>query len=170
MKPHKIYASDLDNATLDQFYRALEQDFCVRGALMPDAHLGYSLPIGAVVATSGVILPSWVGYDIGCGMCAVPTSFDGDQVRRQATQIFAAIYRAVPVGFSHNRNDTPWDYQHIARTPVVDRLLAKNGLKQLGSLGSGNHFIEIGSDESGGSGLLSTPARATLATVLQATT
>ncbi|MFO7813104.1 MAG: RtcB family protein [Pelovirga sp.] len=148
MKPHKIYATDLDNATLDQFYRALEQEFSVRGALMPDAHLGYSLPIGAVVATAGVILPSWVGYDIGCGMCAVPTSFDGDKVRRQAKPIFAAIYRTVPVGFSHNRSDTPWDYQHIPRTPVVDRLLAKNGLKQLGSLGSGNHFIEIGCDES----------------------
>lgn len=147
MKPHKIYATDLDNATLDQFYSALEQDFSVRGALMPDAHLGYSLPIGAVVATRGVILPSWVGYDIGCGMCAVPTSFTSDQVRQQAKHIFTAIYRSVPVGFSHNRSDTPWDSARIPRTSLVDGLLAKNGRKQLGSLGSGNHFIEIGIDE-----------------------
>ncbi len=147
MKPHKIYATDLDSATLDQFYSALDQDFSVRGALMPDAHLGYSLPIGAVVATAGVILPSWVGYDIGCGMCAVATSFTSNQVHQQAQQIFAGIYRAVPVGFSHNRRNTPWDYNHIPRTPLVNALLAKNGMKQLGSLGSGNHFIEIGIDE-----------------------
>ncbi len=147
MKSHKIYATDLDRATLDQFYSALDQDFSVRGALMPDAHLGYSLPIGAVMATAGVILPSWVGYDIGCGMCAIPTSFNGDQVRRQAEGIFAAIYRAVPVGFSHNRCAASWDYSHIPRSSLIDALLAKNGLKQLGSLGSGNHFIEIGSDQ-----------------------
>lgn len=148
MKPHKIYADDLDNATLEQFFSALEQPFSVRGALMPDAHLGYSLPIGAVVATRDAILPSWVGYDIGCGMCAVPTSFAATQVRAASRDIFDAIYRAVPVGFAHNRQPTPWDDAlRLPRTAVVDKLLAKNGYHQLGSLGSGNHFIEIGADE-----------------------
>lgn len=147
MKPHKIYAVDLDDATLEQFYSALRQGFSIRGALMPDAHLGYSLPIGAVIATDGVILPSWVGYDIGCGVCAVPTSFSPSQVRRQGREIFSAVYRAVPVGFKHNRQATAWDFSRIPRTPLVDGLLAKGGLRQLGSLGSGNHFIEIGRDE-----------------------
>lgn len=147
MKPHKIYADDLDNATLDQFYSALEQPFSVKGALMPDAHLGYSLPIGAVIATRGVILPSWVGYDIGCGMCAVPTSFPAQQVHSRAQKIFDAIYRTVPVGFAHNRQPTAWDAAQLPRTAVVDKLLEKNGYHQLGSLGSGNHFIEIGADE-----------------------
>lgn len=147
MKPHKIYAEDLDNATLDQFYSALDQPFSVRGALMPDAHLGYSLPIGAVIATREMILPSWVGYDIGCGMCAVPTSFQPAQIRASAQAIFDGIYRVIPVGFAHNRQPTTWDASRLPRTKVVDDLLAKNGFHQLGSLGSGNHFIEIGEDE-----------------------
>ena len=70
MKPHKIYGDAIEQNALDQFESAMEQDFVVRGALMPDAHLGYSLPIGAVVATRDYVLPSWVGYDIGCGMPA----------------------------------------------------------------------------------------------------
>lgn len=147
MKPHKIYAEDLDNATLDQFYGALDQPFSVRGALMPDAHLGYSLPIGAVIATREMILPSWVGYDIGCGMCAVPTSFPPTQVRAGAQAIFNGIYRVIPVGFTHNRQPTAWDAARLPRTKVVEELLAKNCYLQLGSLGSGNHFIEIGEDE-----------------------
>ena len=48
---------------------------------MPDAHMGYSLPIGAAIATKGVVVPAWVGYDIGCGMCALPTTFDEVGVR-----------------------------------------------------------------------------------------
>ena len=64
----KIFGEKLDQGALDQFYSAMNQPFAVRGALLPDAHVGYSLPIGAVVATEGIILPSWVGYDIGCGM------------------------------------------------------------------------------------------------------
>jgi len=65
-KEHTIFGTDFDGGTLDQFYSALDQPFTVKGALMPDGHLGYSLPIGAVMATDGVIVPAWVGYDIGC--------------------------------------------------------------------------------------------------------
>ena len=68
MKQVKIYAEHLEPTALEQFESAMEQDFSVKGALMPDAHTGYSLPIGGVVATDGVIVPAWVGYDIGCGM------------------------------------------------------------------------------------------------------
>lgn len=147
MKPHHIFAAAPDAATLEQFYTALEQDYAVRGALMPDAHLGYALPIGGVVATLDVIVPAWVGYDIGCGMCAVPTSFQAGDIRRQAEAIFAAIYTAVPVGFHHNTQETAWRHEHYPRSPFLSTLFAANGLKQLGSLGSGNHFIEIGCDE-----------------------
>lgn len=147
MKPHKIFAGDIDTTALEQFYRALEQDFVVRGALMPDAHPGYALPIGAVVATDGVILPAWVGYDIGCGMCAVPTSFAKTEVKAQAAAIFTGIYRAIPVGFKHNRTDSLWQPPQRSTSKIAQAIFARNGRKQLGSLGSGNHFIEIGSDE-----------------------
>nr|WP_320113835.1 RtcB family protein [uncultured Desulfuromonas sp.] len=147
MKPHHIFADAPDGATLDQFYTALKQEFTVRGALMPDAHLGYALPIGGVVATQDVIVPAWVGYDIGCGMCAVPTTFAAQEIRRQAEAIFNAIYRVVPVGYHHNRHETAWHHEHYPCSPFLGTLFAENGLRQLGSLGNGNHFIEIGSDD-----------------------
>ncbi len=148
LKPHRIFGRDIEHAALDQFYSAMRLDSVVRGALMPDAHLGYSLPIGAVVATRDLVYPAWVGYDIGCGMCAVPTSFAADKIRRQRETIFGAIYRAIPVGFNHNRSDSAWaEAGRLPRTSFLDETFRKNGLQQLGSLGSGNHFIEIGTDE-----------------------
>jgi len=149
MKPHKIFAEAIEESALEQFYSAMEQDFVVRGALMPDAHMGYSLPIGAVVATDGAVVPAWVGYDIGCGMCAVPTSFALADVEANGEAIFRSIYRGVPVGFNHNKVDAHWDHAHLPRTEAMAAIFNKNGLRQIGTLGGGNHFIEIGSDESG---------------------
>jgi tRNA-splicing ligase RtcB len=149
-KPHRIFAESLEQGTLDQFESAMNCDFAVRGALMPDAHFGYSLPIGSVVATSGVIVPAWVGYDIGCGMCALPTTFDSREVKSGAKKIFSDIYKSLPVGFAHNRGPTPWpEGKKLPRTPVLQRIFSDDGLKQIGSLGGGNHFAEIGADESG---------------------
>lgn len=148
-KPHRIFAESLEQGALDQFESAMNCDFAVRGALMPDAHFGYSLPIGAVVATSGVIVPSWVGYDIGCGMCALPTTFDKDEVRSRAKRIFGDIYESLPVGFAHNREPTPWpEGERLPRTPALRKIFEAGGLTQIGSLGGGNHFAEIGADES----------------------
>ena len=145
---NKIYAENLEQGALDQFTDALAHPAVLRGALMPDAHAGYTLPFGAVVACRDMIFPSFVGYDIGCGMCALPTSFDVRQVRENAKSIFDGIYRDVPVGFSHNQKDSVWEGESaLPRTPDMQRIFDKNGLRQLGSLGGGNHFIEIGADE-----------------------
>ena len=65
------YAIDIDKGTLSQFEECYKNDFVVSAALMPDAHLGYAAPIGAVLVTKGNIVPAWVGFDIGCGMIAV---------------------------------------------------------------------------------------------------
>lgn len=149
-KPYKIFAEVLEQEALNQFESAMQQPFVVRGALMPDAHAGYSLPIGAVVATDGVVLPAWVGYDIGCGMCALPTTYDADTIREKAKEIFDGIYKAVPVGFSHNARDTEWaDSNTLPRTERMQEIFDKNGLRQLGTLGGGNHFAEVGEDETG---------------------
>ncbi len=141
-----IYAEPADGKALSQFHDAMKQPFAVKGALMADAHAGYSLPIGGVVATRGVVVPAWVGYDIGCGMCAVPTTFDPGAVRSRAQQIFKGIYDVVPVGFKHNTAPTPWSWEHFPMTATLRGMFQQNGLKQLGSLGGGNHFIEIGAD------------------------
>jgi len=147
-KPTKIYAEVLEDTALEQFNSAMAEDYAVRGALMPDAHTGYSLPIGAVVATEDHILPSWVGYDIGCGMCALSTTFDPVGVRLHAQEIFNKIYEAIPTGPKNNSSPTesslnPDDLSDIGRE-VFDK---RGGFFALGSLGGGNHFIEIGEDQ-----------------------
>lgn len=146
-RDYHIYAEPVDGKALSQFHDAMKQPFAVKGALMADAHAGYSLPIGGVVATRDVIVPAWVGYDIGCGMCAVPTTFDCGVLRRKSRQIFDGIYEAVPVGFKHNKTPTSWDWEGHSMTAKLRRLFKPSGLQQLGSLGGGNHFIEIGSDQ-----------------------
>ncbi|SDE66453.1 RtcB family protein [Desulfuromonas thiophila] len=146
--PYHIFASNVEEAALRQFESALQQPFTLRGALMPDAHSGYALPIGAVVATAGVVVPAWVGYDIGCGLCALPTSFSRTAVQQVAGALFKALYQSIPVGFAHNRADTPWPAAaSLPASPFLRQLFGQGGLRQLGSLGSGNHFIEIGHDE-----------------------
>lgn len=146
-KPYHIFAENIEPEAEAQFLSAMEQPFSVKGALMPDAHTGYTLPIGGVVATRDVILPAWVGYDIGCGMCALQTDFDPDALSYHIDSIYKEIYRRIPTGFSHHRHPVEWDYQELERTPVLERIFEKKGLLQLGTLGSGNHFIEIGMDE-----------------------
>lgn len=148
MNPYKIFADVLEDGALQQFTEAMAQPFVIRGSLMPDAHQGYSLPIGAVVATDNFVVPAWVGYDIGCGMCAVPTSFTRKNVELHGQDIYQGILRSIPVGFSHNQKDTAWDHAGLPRTAEMAEIFNKNGLRQLGSLGGGNHFIEIGHDES----------------------
>jgi tRNA-splicing ligase RtcB len=143
-KPYRIFAEYVEQTALDQFELAMNQDCVVRGSLMPDVHTGYALPIGAVVATRDIIFPSWVGYDIGCGMLALETSFDPQLVRRHARDIFDAIYRDVPVGFNSNNYIVP--NVELDSMPVSDALSAilATNRNQLGSMGGNNHFIEIG--------------------------
>ncbi len=148
MKPHKIYAKDLEQNVLDQFYSALEQDYAVKGALMADAHLGYSLPIGGVIATNDVIVPAWIGFDIGCGCIAVRTPLKKQDIEKHRNAIFKSIYEYVPVGFNHNKtpNMSFLISEHIMSDFLEKMFVMKNGSHQVGTLGGGNHFIEIGYD------------------------
>lgn len=149
-KPYKIYADihALESEAIDQFVKAMNLDCVVQGALMPDAHSGYTLPIGSVIAVKDKVFPSFVGYDIGCGMCAVPTTFDLEGVRANAKAIFDQIYRDVPTGFDHNKAAADWSYNGPVSEFVKSEIIAKGAPgKQIGTLGGGNHFIEIGHDE-----------------------
>ena len=150
IKPYKIYAEVLEQGAIDQFKSYLEKDWVVQGALMPDAHTGYGLAIGGVVACKDVVSPQAVGYDGGCGMLAIPTSFNVDDIRAFSKDIFEGIYSAIPTGFNHNAEPTVCtSLNGLDRTGVIDTLITGGAFKQLGSLGSGNHFIEIGVDEEG---------------------
>lgn len=146
MKPIKIFSDSIEELALQQFHAAMKQPYAVQGALMPDAHAGYAMPIGGVISTDDVIVPAWIGFDIGCGMCAVKTTFNANKIRANAKRIYDQIYRDIPVGFAHNKraaNFTPTQNP----TPATNKILDAGGRNQIGSLGSGNHFIEIGVDE-----------------------
>lgn len=146
-KPIKIYAENIEEEALNQFYEAMKQDYIVKGALMPDAHVGYSLPIGGVVATDGVIVPAYVGYDLGCGCCAIQTTFKKEDIELNRDKIFNQIYRDIPTGYNHNKYGSNWNSSNLfPRSKMMDEIFDKlGGYKQMCSLGSGNHFQEIGS-------------------------
>jgi len=122
--------------------------------LMPDVHQGYGMPIGGVIATKGVVIPNAVGVDIGCGMCAVKTSLTG-LTQEQIKQIFggskeykSGIRTRVPVGFNHHSKTQIWEgFDFAPDIPIIQQEL-NSARKQLGTLGGGNHFIELqkGSD------------------------
>ncbi|HEY9625249.1 MAG TPA: RtcB family protein [Crinalium sp.] len=117
-------------------------------ALMPNVHLGKGALVGSVVATKDAIVPAAVGVDIGCGMCAVQTPYAADQLEGKLKQIRLDIEAAIPVGFNDNKNVdktvTNWQgwRQFKDLHPGVQKLESK-AMKQMGSLGGGNHFIEV---------------------------
>jgi len=147
-KQFKIYSDNIEDSAMRQFVDAMEQECVVRGALMPDAHTGYTLPIGGVIATKDMIFPSFVGYDIGCGVCALKTEIKKNEIEPHRENIFNSIYRVIPTGFNKNERKEDWYYSNIPMTETLrKRMSDSGGLSQLCSLGGGNHFIEISYDE-----------------------
>lgn len=149
VKTHTIYGKEnIEEGALDQFYEALDQPHTVKAALMPDAHQGYTLPIGCAIATEGYIFPSYVGYDIGCGMSAM--KFDWSAWGLIHSQnLYDRIKQRIPVGFKYNDRDQQIR-PLLEEMPATDELKSRfldNGLRQAGTLGGGNHFIELGYDE-----------------------
>lgn len=150
-KPIKMWLDDIEPGTLDQARNLANLPFIHKHvALMPDAHQGYGMPIGGVLATKGVIIPNAVGVDIGCGMCAMKTSIvdlDSDSIKN----IMSGIRKKIPLGTKWNKEaqDESLMPQRDFLPEIVNTQY-KKALFQLGTLGGGNHFIEIqyGSDNS----------------------
>ena len=142
-KPYKIYAQLLDATAQQQFADVLNYPPVTYAALMPDAHGGYTMPIGGVCAATDVIVPQFVGFDIGCGMCAYKTEYYKDEVQTHAAEIYQSIVKYIPLGFNTHR--TPQEVAiDLPLTSIGQMILESVGVYQLGSLGGGNHFIEIG--------------------------
>ena len=147
--PIKLWLRDIDDDTLTQARNLASLPFIHSHiAIMADAHVGFGMPIGGVAATRDVVIPNAVGVDIGCGVCAVRTSLTRIE-RETLKSILGAIRLAVPVGFSHHRQKqnarqmpAPAPGIDIAALPIVSREF-DNALTQVGTLGGGNHFIEI---------------------------
>lgn len=147
--PIKMWLDDIEEETLKQARNLANFPFAFSHiALMPDAHQGYGMPIGGVLAARDVIIPNAVGVDIGCGMCAVRTDIENIDMDKLKS-VTGTVRRAVPLGFKHH--STPRDSRLMPESegemPVAD-CEYQSALHQLGTLGGGNHFIEIqkGSD------------------------
>ncbi len=142
-KPYKIYAELIDSDTQEQFSNVLHAPFVSKAALMPDAHSGYTMPIGAVCSCKDTIVPQFVGFDIGCGMCAYKTDYSKEQVEQKAKEIYEGIIKRVPLGFKTHKNHQSFKCD-LELSSFAKSVLNSIGLKQLGTLGGGNHFIEVG--------------------------
>jgi tRNA-splicing ligase RtcB len=118
-------------------------------ALMPDCHQGYGMPIGGVAALQDAISPNMVGVDIGCGMIAVQTDIPVKYLLKQVIRdILEQIKRTVPVGFNRHKKIQTWDGFKAGPPKWMDTKKWDTAKKSLGTLGGGNHFIEIQVDES----------------------
>ncbi|RMH79727.1 MAG: RtcB family protein [Actinomyces sp.] len=146
------WASDLDDETLAQALRTARSPH-VAGhvALMPDAHLGLGATIGSVIPTEGAVIPAAVGVDIGCGMIAAELDLTADDLPDDLQGLYDRIERAVPagVGGRHRRPDDRarrWLARHRPATELSEDQ-ARRALEQFGTLGAGNHFLEVCLDE-----------------------
>lgn len=147
--PVKLWIDDIEEGALQQAKNLANLPFAFHHiAIMPDAHFGYGMPIGGVLATQNVVIPNAVGVDIGCGVCAMQTSLSHIE-KNTLKNILGATRQAIPTGFKHHREKQsrnlmpkPSESVDIDSLKVVSREY-ENGLKQLGTLGGGNHFIEI---------------------------
>lgn len=146
--PIKMWAEQIESSAMAQAVELASLPFAFHHvALMPDCHTGQGMPIGGVLATDGCIIPNAVGVDIGCGMCAVKTNLRAEQLSHKIlSKIVDDIKRVIPLGFDHQlevQDERLMPQGHnIDALPKI-RTLYHSALRQLGTLGGGNHFIEI---------------------------
>lgn len=119
-------------------------------AIMPDVHQGYGMPIGGVMACKRVIIPNAVGLDIGCGVVTVKTDIRLEKMTKDIIKkILEGVRNRIPVGFLHHSKLQEWGgFDEAPCIPIVQQEL-ESAKKQLGTLGGGNHFIEIQKDDNG---------------------
>ena len=153
-------AEQIEDSAMQQIENLSRMPFIFKHvAVMPDCHFGMGATVGSVIPTNRAIIPAAVGVDIGCGMIAVKTPLTREDLPEDLSDIRKAIEHQVPLSAGHynrsiNKTAKPRIEQLEAKAAELDRLdfydkLDKNWRKQLGSLGSGNHFIEVVLDEEG---------------------
>ncbi len=160
--PVKIYTQDIDSKALEQLTNLAQLPFVhSHVAAMPDVHPGIGATIGSVIPTKGAIIPAAVGVDIGCGMIATRLSIHANDLPDNLKRVRLAIEEAVPVGFAMHKSiqaknstikalNTVLENKILEKHPALNKMLKKpykTWTQQLGTLGGGNHFIEICLDE-----------------------
>ena len=171
-RPIKIWVekeTDIEESCLEQAFHLANLPFIHKWvALMPDTHTGKGMPIGGVIATEGVIIPNAVGADIGCGMIFTPTNIKLQDIKEIKTgngsliqAIVGDILRNIPVGYNRHKTKQP----SVVLDKAVSNMelyaenkelvpLIEDGYFQVGTLGGGNHFIELQVDEDGYLGIM----------------
>jgi tRNA-splicing ligase RtcB len=155
MSQHEFIAfGEVEPASLQQLQRCLDASGeSSRGVLCADHHKGYSMPIGGVVASDRVVMPAGVGYDIGCGNCAVQTPLKAADV--DVSRAMDEIWRTISFGMGQKNDERIKDhpvFDAIAHSPVVhQRKQLENARSQLGTVGGGNHYIDLFEDRRDGS-------------------
>ena len=159
--PVKIFTNDIDSDSIEQLKNMAQLQFIYSHiAVMPDVHVGKGATVGSVIPTKNAIIPAAVGVDIGCGMNAVRLNLKASQLPDNLAPLRHAIERKVPVGFELHKqikakasSIIPLEKRLqpiIQKHPGLVRMLRKfdaTWQKQLGTLGGGNHFIELCLDE-----------------------
>lgn len=158
MKKITNFAINYDNETKKQFDHCCSQDFVKEASLMPDAHSGYVAPIGSVLKTKDFVVPAWVGYDIGCGMIACKFNRKNiiNDIKLNSQEIFDEVNKIIPMGkgaiseqkfvsleIKNNYKKLLEKFSKKEHNKEIYKFLRTQALAHLGSLGSGNHFIEL---------------------------
>jgi Uncharacterized conserved protein len=145
----KSWCESPEDGAIEQAKNLARLPFAFRQiCLMPDTHQGYGMPIGGVMATIGNVVPNAVGVDIGCGMCSARTSLTNIDTANLKI-ILGKIRERVPVGFNKHKESEHEELMPVVGSyPVVEREY-RNACLSLGTLGGGNHFIEVQQGDDG---------------------
>ena len=154
-RPVKIWTNDVEESAMRQIENLAALPFLHHHlAIMPDVHAGKGMPIGGVLACDGAVIPNAVGVDIGCGMCAVKTNWRTDDLPASVLrkEIMKGIRERIPLGKEHHKEAQAETYlpqgYDIDKLEIVKR--RQNSIRhEVGTLGGGNHFIELQKDEEG---------------------
>lgn len=154
--PIKIWVDELHNVesqALDQLRNIAQLPFIFKHvAVMPDVHLGKGATVGSVIASKGAVCPSAVGVDIGCGMLAVNLHRELDSFN--LNEVFNKISKVVPVGFAGHAREKNIGKDLMDSASDIVKSVWKNAGIQMGTLGGGNHFVELCDDGTGNAWLM----------------
>lgn len=152
-RPVKIWTDFVEDSAMCQIENLTTLPFLFHHlAIMPDVHTGMGMPIGGVLACKDAVIPNAVGVDIGCGMCAVKTNWKASDIPTEVLrkEIMKGIRNRIPLGKEHHVQ--PQEECHLPTGHDIEKLKIVNGryksiLHEVGTLGGGNHFIELQKDE-----------------------
>lgn len=149
----KIWTDTIEDSAMRQIENLTTLPFLHHHlAIMPDVHAGMGMPIGGVLACDGAVIPNAVGVDIGCGMCAVKTNWKVSNIPQTLLRkvIMKDIRERIPLGMDHHKEKQDARFLpegHEIEKMTIVKARQESILHEVGTLGGGNHFIELQKDE-----------------------